>query len=170
LILFGNVLKKFRSLDQMSWGRLRTVNGLLPAMNQVLLCKLKQKVRAQSDVEIDIALGSLCLRNVQIQSLIKKFDGLLFVLFLSPAQDSFKVGMVRSFLVIFTDFDQELELLFGIFKLVLLDLTVNHTVEGSLVCLVQLGRFLVDLISSIEIIDHAFLKSNLRLEVGVLWI
>ena len=106
MILFGNVLKKFRSLDQLSFYRLRTVNGLLPEMNQVLLCKLEQIVRAQSDVEIYIALGSLCLRNVQILSLTKKFDGLLFVLFLSPAQDGFKVGMVRSFLVIFADFWQ----------------------------------------------------------------
>jgi hypothetical protein len=63
-------------------------------MNQVLLRQLEQKVRAQPDVKVDVALGSLGLRNVQIEGLIKKFDGLLFVLFLSPAQDGFKVGMV----------------------------------------------------------------------------
>ena len=139
-------------------------------MNQVLLRELKQKVSAQSDVEIDVALGSLRLSDVQIESLIKEFDGLLFILFLSPAQNSFKVGMVWSLLMVFTDFDQELKLLFSIFELVLLDFAVNHTVKRSLICLVQLRCLLVDLVTSIEIIDHTFLKRDLRLEVSILWV
>ena len=92
----------------MSWGRLRTVNGLLPAMNQVLLCKLKQKVRAQSDVEIDIALRTLSLGDVQVQSLVEKLDGLFFVLLLSPSDDRLKVSMVGGLLIwILADLDEE---------------------------------------------------------------
>lgn len=94
LILLRNVLKEFSGLDQVSRGRLRAMNWLLSAMNQILLCKLEQKVSAQPDVEVDVALRCFGLCDVEIESLIQELDGLLLVLLLSPAEDGLEVCVV----------------------------------------------------------------------------
>ena len=138
LILFGHVLEKFGCLDKVSGSGLCAFDWFLTAMDQVLLRQLKQEISAQADVEIDVALRSLCLGNVEIEGLVEEFDGLFFILFLSPAQNGLEVGVIGRLLVIFTHFDQKLKLLFCVFKLVLLDFAVDHTVEWCLLGLIQL--------------------------------
>lgn len=77
-------------------------------MKQILLGQLQKKVCTQSDVEIDIALRSLSLGDVQVQSLVEKLDGLFFVLLLSPSDDRLKVSMVGGLLIwILADLDEE---------------------------------------------------------------
>ena len=79
------VLEKFGCLDKVSGSGLCAFDWFLTAMDQVLLRQLKQEISAQADVEIDVALRSLCLGNVEIEGLVEEFDGLFFILFLSPA-------------------------------------------------------------------------------------
>jgi hypothetical protein len=63
-------------------------------VEQVLLRQLEEEVGTQPDVEIDVALRRLGLRDVQVQGLVEKLDGLLLVLLLPPADDGLEVGVV----------------------------------------------------------------------------
>ena len=53
-------------------------------MDQVLLRKLQQEVSVKSDVKLDVAWGSLGLGDVQVETLVKHFYGLIFVAFFAP--------------------------------------------------------------------------------------
>jgi hypothetical protein len=63
-------------------------------VKQVLLGQLEQEIRAQPDVEIDVALRCLGLRDVQVQGLIEELDSLLLILLLPPANDCLEVCVV----------------------------------------------------------------------------
>lgn len=106
-------------------------------MNEVLLCKLQQKVSTQSNVEIDVALSGFGLSDMQIECLIKKFDGLFLILLVPPANNCLQIRMIRCFLMILTDLNKEFKLLPCILKLVLLNLTINHSIQWSLICLIK---------------------------------
>lgn len=136
-------------------------------MNKIFLGKLQQKVGAQTNVEIDITLCGFGLGNVQIEGLVKEFNGLLLVLFVPPADDCLEVCVIGSFFVVFTYFNEEFKLLTGILQLILFDLTVNHSIKWCLVCLIKRNGLLIYLICSIEIIQHTFLISNFRMVISI---
>jgi hypothetical protein len=64
-------------------------------MNEVLLSESHQEVGVKSDVELDIAGRSFCLRDVEVETLVKYADCLRLVAFLAPLDHSFKVGVLR---------------------------------------------------------------------------
>ena len=89
-------------------------------MDEVLLRELQQEVCAEPDVEVDVALRGLGLRDVQIQRLVQQLDRLLLVLLVPPADDGLQVGVVGRLLVVLADLDQEVQLLSCVLQLVLL--------------------------------------------------
>lgn len=169
MVLLGDVFEELCSLNEVLWRRLTRADWFSTTMKQILLGQLQKKVCTQSDVEVDIALRSLSLGDMQVQSLVEKLDGLFFVLLLSPSDDSFKVSMVGGLLIwILADLDEEFKLLSSILKLILFDLAVDHTVQRSLIRLIEGGGFLVDSVGGGILTKHAFLMGYLRMIVGVL--
>lgn len=154
----------------MLWNGLVLSDRFIAAVDEVLLGQLEEEVSTQPDVEIDVALRSLCLSDMKIQGLVKKFDCSFFVVFLSPRDDGFEVGMIRGLGLLLTDLHQELKLLSCILKLVLLDLAIDHSVQWCLISLIIRGSFLVYLIGSCVLSKHALLVSDFRMEIGILWL
>jgi len=95
---------------------------------------------------------------------------MLFVLLVSPCNDCFKEGMVCCLCLGLTHLKQKVKLLAGVFKLVLLDLAVDHTIQRGLVCLIALGCLLINTIGILVISKHCFLVCNFRLEVSIVWL
>ena len=65
-------------------------------MDQVLLRKLHQEVSVKSDVKLNVARGSLGLGDVQVETLVKHFDCLIFVAFFAPFYHSLQIGVLGS--------------------------------------------------------------------------
>jgi hypothetical protein len=105
-------------------------------MDQILLGQLQQKICAELDIKVNVACRGFGLRDVQIQGLVKQFDGLFFVLPVSPADDCFQICVIGCFNFRITNFNQKLQLLACIFQLILLDFAVNHAIQWSLIRLV----------------------------------
>ena len=68
-------------------------------MDEVLLRQLKEKVGAEPDVKVDVALSGLRLCDVEIERLVEQLDGLLSLVLLPPADDRFEVCVIRCFCV-----------------------------------------------------------------------
>lgn len=110
-------------------------------MDQILLGKLHQEVSIQFDVELEVALRTLCLLNVQVKRGVEMGNCPNFVGFDSPLNDCLKVAKLRVFLLVCQIFLDKLELLDGIIVHFLLDPTEDHSVEGQVVISVELRRF-----------------------------
>ena len=99
-------------------------------MNQILLCKLHQEVSIKLDVEVEVGHSGLGLLNVQVQGSVKETDSLNFVASEAPLKLCLEEGVFGALALRLANLKEELELLRGIFILLLLDAAVDHAVEG----------------------------------------
>ena len=74
---------------------------------------------------------------MEIQGLIEKLDGLFFILLMSPANNCLKICMIRCLDLGIAYLNQELELLACVLELILLNFTVDHTIQRCLVRLIE---------------------------------
>jgi hypothetical protein len=72
------------------------------AVSKVLLSQLEEEVGAEFDVEVNITLGSLSLRDVEVKSLVQLLNCLFRVVLLSPKYYSLQIGVFRSLLLLVT--------------------------------------------------------------------
>ena len=62
-----------------------------PTVNKIFLSKLHKEVSVQLNVELEVARGLLSGSDVEVQSLVKDFDGLLSVPTFTPLEEGFQI-------------------------------------------------------------------------------
>lgn len=67
-----------------------------------------------------------------------------------------------------TKFSEEFKLVLGVVNHLLLDSAENHAVEGRKVCVIILGGFLEDLVSSLIVTEEGFLVTDFSVVCSVL--
>ncbi len=164
-ILFSNIFKELHSFHKVSRDWVACSDGFGACMHEVLLGELHEEVSVESDIKIEVAARSFCIHNVQVECLVKEFNGAFSVSILVPFYHGFKEGKISGAAGRLANLIQKLQLRFRIFKHFLLDAAIDHSVEWSHICFIEATSLLVHSKGGGVVAQHRLLEGSLGMEV-----